>query len=116
MPCKNFEANERDLNAWIAYGQIRNKALTAYFLLFMVTAGIPHVFEAELFPFPTQQRTLDQPSQLMPQLSKEDIARATRLADQAKKLTPAEEQQFRENILRKPLEDQKLRSDQKGFI
>ena len=73
----------------------------------MTSLGTPHAFGAELFPFspPTnQQRTLDQPSQLRPHLSKEDVTRATRLADQAKKLTPAEQQQFRENILRKQKE------------
>jgi hypothetical protein len=45
------------------------------------------VFSAELFPFspPTsQQHATDQSPQVRPQLSKEDIDRITRLADQAK--------------------------------
>lgn len=82
----------------------RRTAGTAYFFFVITIAGVSPLFGAELFPFspPTnQQRAMDQPSQGRPQLSSEDIARATRLADQAKKLTVAEQQQFRENIQRK---------------
>lgn len=70
----------------------------------MASLGTPQVFGAELFPFspPTnQQRTLDQPPQLRPKLSSEGIARATRLAGQAKTLVPEEQKQFRENIQQK---------------
>ena len=59
---------------------------------------------AELFPFspPTsQQRSVEQVPQVRPQLSKEDINRITRLADQAKKLTPAEQQQLQGSIRQK---------------
>ena len=65
------------------------------------------VFAAELFPFspPTsQQRNLEQVPQVRPQLSKEDINRITRLADQAKKLAPDEQRQLRGNIQRKQKE------------
>lgn len=59
---------------------------------------------AELFPFspPTsQQRAIDQPSQVRPQLSKEDIGRISRLADQAKKLTSDEQRQLQGSIRQK---------------
>jgi hypothetical protein len=62
---------------------------------------------AELFPFspPTsQQRSVEQVPQVRPQLSKEDINRITRLADQAKKLAPDEQRQLRGNIQRKQKE------------
>ena len=62
------------------------------------------VFAAELFPFspPTnQQRAVDQAPQVRPQLSKEDIDRITRLADQAKKLTLDEQEQLRGSIRQK---------------
>ncbi len=62
------------------------------------------VFAAELFPFspPTsQQRAADQPSQVRPQLSKEDLNRITQLADQAKKLPSDEQQQLRVSIRKK---------------
>ena len=62
------------------------------------------VFAAELFPFspPTsQQRGADQAAQVRPQLSKEDLNRITRLADQAKKLTSAEQQQLQGSIRQK---------------
>jgi hypothetical protein len=65
------------------------------------------VFSAELFPFspPTsQQRSVDQTPQVRPQLSKEDLNRISRLADQAKKLTPDEQRQLRESIQRKQKE------------
>ncbi|MDH5738919.1 MAG: hypothetical protein OEY77_01185 [Nitrospira sp.] len=91
----------------MAIPRIRCKARTAYLVLSMVNAGTPHAFGAELFPFtpPTsQQRTLESPSQGKPQLSREDIVRATRLADQAKKLPSDEQRQFRENIQRKQKE------------
>ncbi len=73
-------------------------------LLVITMLGTPEVFSAELFPFSppkSQQRDLDQPFQAKPQLSKEDILRATRLAEQAKQLAPEEQRQFRENIQRK---------------
>lgn len=81
----------------MSYGRIHFIAC----VIFITNLGTPQVFGAELFPFspPTnQQRTLDQPSHLGPKLSSEDIARATRLADQAKTLAPTEQKQFRENI------------------
>ena len=59
---------------------------------------------AELYPFslPTsQQRAVDQAPQVKPQLSKDDISRIARLADQAKKLTPDEQRQLQESIQRK---------------
>lgn len=86
------------------HSRSRRRIGTTYFLFIITITGTSQLFGAELFPFsppPSQQRAVDQPSQARPQLSKEDITRATRLADQAKKLTPAEQQQFRENILRK---------------
>ncbi|MDR4462719.1 MAG: hypothetical protein MRJ66_00475 [Nitrospira sp.] len=107
MPLKRRDANARDHNGWVGCHLIRCRIRTAYFLFFMLSAGTPDVFGAELFPFspPTnQQRTLDQASQLRPRLSEEDIARANRLADQAKKLTATEQQQFRESILQKQKE------------
>ena len=64
----------------------------------------PLVFAAELFPFapPTsQQRTVDQAPQVKPQLSKEDINRITRLADQAKQLPLDEQRQLQGNIRQK---------------
>lgn len=87
--------------ASMSYGRMHFIACIQFF---MTSLGTPHAFGAELFPFspPTsQQRAVDQPRQLRPQLSKEDITRATRLADRAKKLTLAEQQEFRENIQRK---------------
>ena len=86
------------------HSRSRRRIGTTCFLFIITITGTSQLFGAELFPFsppPSQQRAVDQPSQARPQLSKEDITRATRLADQAKKLTPAEQQQFRENILRK---------------
>ena len=65
------------------------------------------IFSAELFPFspPTsQQRSVDQTLQVRPQLSKEAIDRVTRLADQAKKLTPDEQRQLRVSIQQKQKE------------
>ena len=62
------------------------------------------MFAAELFPFspPTsQQRGGDQTPQVRPQLSKDDIDRITRLADQAKKLTLDEQEQRRGSIRQK---------------
>jgi hypothetical protein len=59
---------------------------------------------AELYPFslPTsQQPAVDQAPQVKPQLSKDDISRIARLADQAKKLTPDEQRQLQESIQRK---------------
>jgi hypothetical protein len=62
------------------------------------------VFAAELFPFspPTsQQRGADQAPQVRPQLSKEDINRITRLADQAKQLPLDEQRQLQGSIRQK---------------
>jgi len=104
MPCNRRDASAENPAFLRAYGRIIYKTVPGYLAFCLLTAGTPHAFGAELFPFspPTnKQRTLDAPSQGKPQLSREDIARATRLADQAKKLAPAEQQQFRENILRK---------------
>jgi hypothetical protein len=88
---------------------VRNRYRTsgACLLLFMTITGTPQLFGAELFPFspPTsQQRAVDQPAQVGPRLSKEDIDRATRLADQAKKLTPDEQRQLRGSIQQKQKE------------
>ena len=62
------------------------------------------VHAAELFPFspPTsQQRGIDQTAQARPQLSQNDVSRITRLADQAKKLRPADQQHLQESIRQK---------------
>ena len=62
------------------------------------------VFAAELFPFspPTsQQHGADQAAQVKPQLSKEDINRITRLADQAKQLPLDEQRQLQGSIRQK---------------
>ena len=84
-------------------------ALRAFFRV-AILAGIctspvtSLVFAAELFPFspPTsQQRAADQPAQVRPQLSREDINRITQLADQAKKLTSDDQQQLRVSIRQK---------------
>jgi hypothetical protein len=88
---------------------VRNRYRTsgACLLLFMAITGTPQLFGAELFPFspPTnQQRAVDQPAQVRPRLSKEDIDRVTRLADQAKKLTPNEQRQLQVSIQQKQKE------------
>lgn len=88
-------------NASMFSGQSSCKPNLASLLLFIAILGTSQAFGAELFPFspPTsQRRALDQPPQVRPQLSKEDISRAARLADQAKTLTPKEHQQFQESI------------------
>ena len=104
LPCDYRDAITRGRHAWMAFGRIRCSVRIASFVLCLVSIGTPHVFGAELFPFtpPTsQQRTPDSPSAEKPRLSREDIARATRLADQAKKLPLDEQKQFRDNIQRK---------------
>jgi hypothetical protein len=72
-----------------------------YFFLFLAGAGTPQSFGAELFPFspPTdQQRYGDQSAQMRPQLSMEDIHRATQLIEKAKTLPLNEQRQFQESI------------------
>ena len=107
LPCDYRDATARGRNVWMDFHKIRCRVRVAYFVLGLVSVGTPHVFGAELFPFtpPTsQQRTPDPPSLEKTRLSREDIARATRLAVQAKKLPPDEQKQFRENIQRKQKE------------
>ena len=61
-------------------------------------------YAAELFPYSppaSQQRGIEQTSQVRPQLSQNDINRIARIADQAKKLTPAEQQQLQGSIRQK---------------
>ena len=104
LPCDHRDATAMDRNVWMAFHKIRYRVRVASFVLCLVSVGAPHAFGAELFPFtpPTsQQRALESPSQGEPQLSREDVARATRLADQAKKLPLDEQRQFLDNIQRK---------------
>lgn len=61
-------------------------------------------FGAELFPFspPTsQQRSVEPFNPATPQLSKEDLDRITRLAEQAKQLNTDEQKQLRGSLQRK---------------
>ena len=62
----------------------------------------PLVFAAELFPFAppssSQQRSVEQQPAPTPQLSLEDEKRISRIADQAKQLSPTDRNQLKNSI------------------
>lgn len=91
----------RHRNALMPSNRYLHTASIAYFLLFLAGAGTPPSFGAELFPFSPpsdQQRYGDQSAQMRPQLSMEDIHRATQLIEKAKTLPLNEQRQFQESI------------------
>jgi hypothetical protein len=70
---------------------------------------LPHTLSsaAELFPFippSSQQRSIDQEPIARPQLSSEDEKRISRIADQAKQLSPTDRNQLK-NSIQKNLDD-----------